>query len=70
METDLKPDDSSRESPGQREANLLRLKLKLVEEQRQAAKEKAFKAIEDAKWDRIKKERARKKRLRETRGKG
>jgi hypothetical protein len=56
--------------PGQQEANLIRLQMKIEEEKRQAAKERAFKAIEDAKWDRIKKERARKKRLRETKGKG
>ncbi len=66
----MTPEKKSSDSAGQREANLLRLQMKLVEEQRQAAKEKAFKAIEDAKWDRIKKERARKKRLRETHGKG
>ena len=57
------------ESPGQQDLNLLRLKLEIEEQMKQAAKERAFKAAEDIKWDRIKKERARKKRLRESRGK-
>ncbi len=55
-------------SPGQQELNLIRLKLDIEEKQKRAAKARAFKAAEDAKWDRIKKERARKKLLRETKG--
>jgi hypothetical protein len=55
-------------SPSQQELNLIRLKLEIEEQQKRAAKARAFKAAEDAKWDRIKKERARKKLLRESKG--
>lgn len=64
----MNPDGENRPNASQQELNLIGLKLKIEEEKKQAAKEKAFKTIEDAKWDRIKKERARKKRLRESRG--
>ncbi len=64
--------DSNDSNPtsGQMELNILHLQMKIAADKKQTAKELAFKAIEDAKWDRIKKERARKKRMRETKGKG
>ncbi len=56
-------------SPGQAEVNVIALRMKIEEDMKHAAKAKAFKAAEDRRWDIIKEERARKRRLREERRK-
>jgi len=64
----MSSNSSPQNSPGQQELNLIRLKIEIEEQQKRAAKARAFKAAEDARWERIKQERARKKRLRESKG--
>jgi hypothetical protein len=56
-------------SPGQADVNVIALRMKIEEDMKHAAKARAFKAAEDRRWDIIKEERARKRRLREERRK-